>query len=348
MRKILKEVEAMERPNFTLKPIEVSKIKPNPNNPRGPRIRDNDDQFSYLKRSIKQFGLLVPLVVQELEGEGKKYRLVDGERRYWALKELGFKTASANVIIGKIDKDEVKNIMFHIHTNRVQWSPCQQCKALESLYKQLKIKFDKNEKKMEIELVKLTGTNKRTAKDRLNFLRWPMSIKQKAYDGELDLFRAIVEIEEGIMKPAEKNFPEYFNKVNKNEVRELLLKKYINGVVCAGIEVRKVNNILRTSKENKVQHNIALKLFNKLVTKIDYTYEEAQEEFFEKFPEAEQKIKNTYKGLQKHLHKTTTILKNYNITLLSQMLTEVQIEELIKIFQKLEKAIVDFKKYILK
>ena len=144
MRKILKEVEAMERPNFTLKPIEVSKIKPNPNNPRGPRIRDNDDQFSYLKRSIKQFGLLVPLVVQELEGEGKKYRLVDGERRYWALKELGFKTASANVIIGKIDKDEVKNIMFHIHTNRVQWSPCQQCKALESLYKQLKIKFDKN------------------------------------------------------------------------------------------------------------------------------------------------------------------------------------------------------------
>jgi ParB/RepB/Spo0J family partition protein len=338
----------MKEYKFALKTIEISDIKPNPNNPRGLRVRYNDDQFSYLKRSIKQFGLLVPFVVQELEGEKKKYRLVDGERRYWALKELGSKTVSANVIIEKVDEDEVKNIMFHIHTNRVQWNPCQQCKALESLYEQLKIKFDKNEKKMEIELVKLTGTNKRTAKDRLNFLRWPMSIKQKAYDGDLDLFRAIVEIEEGIIKPAEKNFPEYFNIVNKNDVRELLLKKYINGVVCAGIEVRKVNNILRTSKEDKVQYKYALKLFNKLVTKIDYTYEEAQEEFFEKFPESEQKIKDTYKGLQKHLHKTTTILKNYNITLLSQMLTEVQIKELIKIFQKLEKAIVDFKKYFSK
>ncbi|GAG28909.1 unnamed protein product, partial [marine sediment metagenome] len=178
----------MKEYKFALKTIEISDIKPNPNNPRGLRVRYNDDQFSYLKRSIKQFGLLVPFVVQELEGEKKKYRLVDGERRYWALKELGSKTVSANVIIEKVDEDEVKNIMFHIHTNRVQWNPCQQCKALESLYEQLKIKFDKNEKKMEIELVKLTGTNKRTAKDRLNFLRWPMSIKQKAYDEDLDLF----------------------------------------------------------------------------------------------------------------------------------------------------------------
>ena len=120
----------MGKCNFILETIEVSKIEPNLNNPRGPLVRDNDDQLIYLKRSIKEFGLIVPLIVQELKGVKKEYRLVDGERRYLALKELGIKETPARVILDEIDKDEVKNIMFHIHSNRVQWNAYQQCKAL--------------------------------------------------------------------------------------------------------------------------------------------------------------------------------------------------------------------------
>ena len=103
----------MERHKFSLVTIEISKIEPNPDNPRGPRVRDNDDQFSYLKRSIKKFDLIVPLVVQELKGAEKKYRLVDGERRYLALKELGSKTAPAHVIIDEINNNEVKMEMVN-------------------------------------------------------------------------------------------------------------------------------------------------------------------------------------------------------------------------------------------
>jgi len=333
----------MERCNFSLETIEVSKIEPNLNNPRGPLVRDNDDQLIYLKRSIKEFGLIVPLVVQELKGAKKKYRLVDGERRYLALKELGIKDTPAHVILDEIDKDEVKNIMFHIHTNRVQWDACQQCKALEPLYEQLKDKFKEDENKIATELVKRTGTNKRTINDRLNFLRWPANIKNMVYDGRPDLYWTIAEIEGGIIKPAEKNFPNYFKIVKKDEVRKLLLQKYIDGIVRAATEVRKARYIVRTPKENIEQHKYASTIFDKLVKEVEYTFEEAQEEFLAKFPEAEKMMKPSYRELRNQLLKITTILKEYDISLLSEMAIETKKEELNEILQDLESALDDFK-----
>lgn len=333
----------MKRYDFSLETIKVSKIKHNPNNPRGPRVRDNDDQFDYLKRSIKEFGLIVPLIVQEINGDDKKYRLIDGERRYWALKALGIKNAASHVIHDEIDTDEVKNIMFHIHTNREQWDACQHCKALEPLYEQLKDDFEENENKIATELVKLTGTNKRTINGRLNFLRWSDEIKNMVYDKRPDLYWTIVEIEGGIIKPAEKNFPNYFKIVKKDEVRKLLLQKYIDGIVRAGTEVRKARYIVRTPKENIEQHKYAYTIFNKLVKEVDYTFEEAQEEFLAKFPEAEKMIKTSYKKFCNQLLKITTILKEYDISLFSEMVTETKKEELNEILQDLERALDDFR-----
>ena len=334
----------MERYKFSLKTIEVSKIEPNLDNPRGPRVRDDDDQFDYLKRSIKEFGLIVPLVVQKLKGVKKEYRLVDGERRYWALKALGIKYADTHVILDEISEDEVKNVMFHIHTNRVQWGAYQQCKALEPLYEQMKDKFKKDEKKIAIELVKLTGTNKRTINDRLNFLRWPVNIKNKVYNEKPGLYWTIAEIEEGIIKPAEKNFPEYFEKVSKDTVREYLLKKYIEGIVHASTEARKVKYIVRTTKKDKEQYHYAFKILKKLVNEVDYTFADAQEDFFAKFPEADKMMETSYKKLRNQLLKVIKILKDYDISVLLRIANDREKEEFREVLQDLEKSFGDFKR----
>jgi len=334
----------MEKYHFYLKEIELSKIKLNLNNPRGLRVRDNDDQFDYLKKSIKEFGLIVPLVVQELKGAEKEYRLIDGERRYWALKALGIKHADTHVMLDEISEDEVKNIMFHIHTNRVQWGAYQQCKSLEPLYEQMKDKFKKDEKKIAIELVKLTGTNKRTINDRLNFLRWPVNIKNKVYNERPDIYWTIVEIEEGIIKPVEKNFPEYFKKVSKNEVREYLLKKYIEGTVHAATEARKVNFIVKITKEDKEQHEYASKILQKLVSEVEYTFADAQEDFLAKFPEADKMMKTSYKNLRNQILKVIKILKGYDISVLLRTVTDREKEEFREVLQDLEKTFEDFKR----
>src|SRR5512145_2411560 len=106
----------MGKYNFELREIKVEDIQPNPINPRGGSVRDNDDQFQYLKRSIKEFGLIVPIVVQQVTNVTNKYILLDGERRYYAVKELGIKKIHAHVLSDDVDANEGKNLMFHIHT----------------------------------------------------------------------------------------------------------------------------------------------------------------------------------------------------------------------------------------
>src|ERR1035437_212004 len=64
------EVSRME-----LSQIPLSNITPNPENPRGIKIDTQDPKLSYLKDSIAQFGVLVPLVVTPRVGN---YLLVDG------------------------------------------------------------------------------------------------------------------------------------------------------------------------------------------------------------------------------------------------------------------------------
>ena len=69
----------------------MSKIKPNPHQPR----RDFDEEsLKELAVSIREFGILQPLVVSKIEketdfGSDVEYQLIAGERRWRAAQMLG-------------------------------------------------------------------------------------------------------------------------------------------------------------------------------------------------------------------------------------------------------------------
>jgi len=69
--------------------VNIDSIRPSPYQPR--LIFDEED----LKQEIKKDGLLSDLVVRK---QGKYYELIDGERRWRALKELGWKTVPVRVV----------------------------------------------------------------------------------------------------------------------------------------------------------------------------------------------------------------------------------------------------------
>jgi len=69
--------------------VDIDSIRPSPYQPR--LIFDQED----IKREIKKDGLLSDLVVRN---RGEFYELIDGERRWRALKELGWKTVPVRVI----------------------------------------------------------------------------------------------------------------------------------------------------------------------------------------------------------------------------------------------------------
>lgn len=332
----------MEKLQYELKRIDISRIEPNPNNPRGKNIRENDDQFDYLKRSITQFGLIVPLIVQQMRGKTEKYRLLDGERRFLALRELGIKEAPANVITAEIDDERARNVMFHIHTNRVQWGAFQQCRALEPIYESVKSDFENDENRIAKELVRLTGTNTRTINDRLKFLRWPDEIKRYVYNKENGLYWTVVEIESGIIAPAQKNFPAYFERVSADEVRKLLFKKYLKGVVRAGTEVRKVRPIIRTPEADKDRHRYAYKLFKKLVETLHYTFDEAGEDFSSRYPDAAEAVALSYSKMRSRILKTASMLNESGV-LASRTMKDKQIDNLRQALDELQSAIDNFR-----
>lgn len=328
----------MSKYDFSLKMVEVARIKANPNNPRGKFIRDNDDQFQYLKRSIKEFGLIVPIVVQKPRRSGGDYVLLDGERRFNAVRELGIKSVPAHILESYIDVHAGKTLMFHVHTNRVQWDACQQCKALEPLYESLKKRFKDNEAAITKQLIILTGTHQRTLNARLNFLRWPLGIKQYVYDHRPELYYSVVEIEAQIITPARKSFPAYFDKVSVDEVRECLFDKYVKGTVHAAIEARKATPILKTDRSDRKRHSYALQVFRKLVKEVSYTFENAFQDFVTRYPDTEGELVVSFAKISRSLTRSLDILQGLDLTQL-RALSQKQHQKLVSILTDLESAI---------
>jgi ParB family chromosome partitioning protein len=114
--------------------IEVEKIKPNPLQPR----RDfNKEELSELAQSIREFGILQPLVVSKVlketdSGAEVEYQLIAGERRLMAAKLIGLPRVPA--IIKKIDEQRVKLELALIENiQRRDLNPIEEARAYASL-----------------------------------------------------------------------------------------------------------------------------------------------------------------------------------------------------------------------
>lgn len=292
----MSEEGSTPRPEFDW--IEIDKIQANPDNPRGRFARDYDPAFGYLKESIAEVGILVPLVVRQL-GDGT-YRLIDGERRFQAARALNKRRVPAYIITEQLGDEAIRWRMFHIHMTRRPWDPVEQCKASKALYAGLLTKYgDERSLKLVDEYSRVTGMDRSTAADRVRFLRWPEHITERIYAGahektEVEPYTYMVEIERSIIEPAFKNYPEYFEKVKVGEVREFLLKKLEEKVVRAGEEARHAGVVTRSTIRGPERQKV-IAILDRLVRDAKYTFSDARDDFHREFPEAaEAKIKTPW------------------------------------------------------
>jgi ParB/RepB/Spo0J family partition protein len=301
--------------------IPLSKVQPNPENPRGIDIETQDDKLSYLKQSIQGFGVLVPIVVSK---KNDHYILIDGERRYWASKALNLTELPAFVIDdkGKLDDSAILYRMFQIHHNREQWGPVQQCHALEAAYRaaarkpSIRSLSDERAKLCAVaeELVRATGIETRTALNRVHFLRWPTSIKQRLYrnPGEQGYWY-ICEIEEKIIIPALVNFPEYFSRVPANEVRCDLFRKLEEHSVLKSTEVRRVAPFFRGPVEKATERRAVQKVLSELRNNVAMTYSDAQDELLKALPDYRRSEPVSPRKLESLLTRMTATIEDFDV-----------------------------------
>lgn len=114
--------------------INISKVEPNREQPRK---KFDEDALLELAESIKQFGVLQPLLVQEREDY---YEIIAGERRWRAAKLAGVKEVP--VIIKKLTEQEIMEISLIENIQREDLNPIEEAQAYKRLINEFNLKQD--------------------------------------------------------------------------------------------------------------------------------------------------------------------------------------------------------------
>jgi ParB family chromosome partitioning protein len=149
-------------------PLDV--IAPNPDQPRQ---HFDDTALEQLADSIKQYGILQPLVVTP-ESDGK-YGIIAGERRYRASKLAGLSSVPAIVRSSK----ELERLEIAIVENvqRVDLSPLEQALSIERLHQQFSMKYDA--------IAKRLGKAASTVNNIVRLLQLPDAARKALAEGKL-------------------------------------------------------------------------------------------------------------------------------------------------------------------
>lgn len=131
--------------------IDINKIEPNSNQPRK---NFNEDKIHELAESIKQHGLIEPLIVQK----GKKgfYTIIAGERRWRAAREAGIKEIP--VIVKDYTDQQVMEIALIENIQREDLNAIEEAEAYERLIKDFNLKQDEVAERVSKSRVAITNS----------------------------------------------------------------------------------------------------------------------------------------------------------------------------------------------
>lgn len=110
----VKRIFGIQRKKDRLDYIPVEKITANPFQPREYVL---DEPLADLKKSIEQYGIIVPLIVNKDAG---RYQLVAGQRRLQAARELGYRFVPA--IVRSLNSRQVMEISYMENLHREELS----------------------------------------------------------------------------------------------------------------------------------------------------------------------------------------------------------------------------------
>ncbi len=149
--------------------LEISQITPNPQQPRSVF---EPEQFAELVHSIREFGVLQPVVVRP---KGSGFELIMGERRLRASKEAGLTTIPA-VVRETADENMLRDALLE-NLHRANLNPLEEASA----YKQLLEDFGTTQEQLADRL----GRSRPQITNTLRLLRLPVAVQAKVASGVL-------------------------------------------------------------------------------------------------------------------------------------------------------------------
>jgi ParB family chromosome partitioning protein len=171
--------------------IDPNKVVPNSVQPR---TEFRPEELAELEHSIREFGVLQPIVVRPLEGSGPNatYELVMGERRLRASKAVGLTEIPA-VIRDTKDADMLRDALLE-NLHRANLNALEEASAYQQLLSDFGITQD--------ELAKRLGRSRPQVTNTLRLLKLPVKVQQRVAAGVLSAghARAILSISDAALQ----------------------------------------------------------------------------------------------------------------------------------------------------
>lgn len=162
--------------------LKIHQIEPNREQPRK---KFDEEALQELSESIRQFGILQPLIVQERKDY---YEIIAGERRWRAAKLAGLKEVP--VIIRKMSEQEIVEISLIENIQRENLNPMEEAAAYKRLLTEFQLKQE--------EVAERVGKSRTAVTNSMRLLKLDERVQQMVVEGMFSTghARAILSIED--------------------------------------------------------------------------------------------------------------------------------------------------------
>jgi ParB family chromosome partitioning protein len=142
-------------------------------NPRQPREKFDIDELENLAASIREHGVIQPLVVSP--GKNGVYTLVAGERRLQAARKAGLRTVP--VVIRHATDQQLLELALIENLQRADLNAIEEAEAYQHLEKEFRLSHE--------EIASRVGKNRSTVANTIRLLEASAAVKQALVDGQI-------------------------------------------------------------------------------------------------------------------------------------------------------------------
>ncbi len=155
--------------------LPLDRIGPNPNQPRK---TFNEASIEELARSVREHGIVQPLLVTR---SGDRYELIAGERRYRAAKRAGLLTVPV-IVKEMVQEGEALQLALIENIQREDLNPMEEAAAYHQLHQEFGLTQE--------EISRRVGKERSTVANFLRLLKLPEMVKKLLASGQLSMGHA--------------------------------------------------------------------------------------------------------------------------------------------------------------
>jgi ParB family chromosome partitioning protein len=207
-----------------LREVPISSIRPNS---LQPRAHFDEEAMSSLAASIRELGVLQPVLVRTVEGDGESYELIAGERRWRAARRAGLQTIPVLVRDVNGDAHSLEQALVE-NLHREDLGPLEEAAAYQQLIDDFGLTHE--------QVATRVGKGRATVTNTLRLLQLPAGAQRALVEGSISAGHA-----RALLGTPDRVFQEGL----------------VGRIVSEGLTVRQVEDVVRASLEEVDQLSAA-------------------------------------------------------------------------------------------